>query len=210
MTYLAKYGILSVHHSSTNKLILCIYFHSNWWKLKEARLDPTQKEKKNNCAFVWIYLRVRGLQILIWLGCISLISSGFNDILHYLQLTGMWCGSPLKTLLVQIYSKSVSACTQFHKQLSRNHKHPVYISTLTLLSAAVSSSSSSCLESSWKWMTDTLFKLVSVGQVSSTLLSSRFSVKHFTNNCIMMHVLDSLCVVSASDSMGTNQLQSSL
>ncbi len=156
---------------------------------------------------------VRGLQILIWLGCISLISSGFNDILHYLQLTGMWCGSPMKTLLVHIYSKSVSACTQFHVNsclFTWNHKHPVHIYTLTLLSAAVSSSSSSCLESSWNWMTDTLFKLVSVGQVSSTLLSSRFSAKHITKYCIMMRVLDSLCVVSASDSMGTNQPQSSL
>ena len=46
--------------------------------------------------------------------------------------------------------------------------------SLTLRSAAASSSSSSPLVSSWNWMTDTRLRLLSV-QLSSTLFWSRFS-----------------------------------
>lgn len=133
-------------------------------------------------AYIHIYtdLSARGVQVFIRLSRVSLISSGFNYILHHLQLTRVRGGSPLQALLVQVQSKDQNypRCSVRHMVKDFKHKS-VQIhgnqQTLTRLSAAVSSSSSSGLVWSWNWMTDTLFRLVSVGQLSSTLLCSRFS-----------------------------------
>lgn len=65
-----------------------------------------------------------------------------------------------------------------HKN-SPNRRTWRWQSFLTLRSAAASSSSSSALVSSWNWITETRFRLLSV-QLSSTLFCSRFSVENET------------------------------